>query len=137
MLSASQPKLRTRQRFPNIAGCDTSMTGERYRGPLGPTELAPTRALKPRRLAREKVAYQQRCAPLAWVGRYALALLGVGGRVGPVQRGASIDELLDRAVAAINRGDRVTATALAGQVLAVDRGNADATAEQIKALVAQ
>jgi hypothetical protein len=57
--------------------------------------------------------------------------------VGPVQRGASIDELLDRAVAAINRGDRVTATALAGQVLAVDRGNADATAEQIKALVAQ
>jgi hypothetical protein len=45
--------------------------------------------------------------------------------------------LLDRAVAAINRGDRVTATALAGQVLAVDRGNADATAMQIKALVAQ
>ena len=44
----------------------------------------------------------------------------------PVERGASIDELLDRAVAAINRGDRVTATALAGQVLAVDRGNADA-----------
>src|SRR6185312_5061575 len=30
--------------------------------------------------------------------------------------GASIDELLDRAVAAINRGDRATATALAGQV---------------------
>ena len=41
-------------------------------------------------------------------------------------RGASVDELLDRAVAAINRGDRVTATALAGQVLAVDRENADA-----------
>ena len=39
---------------------------------------------------------------------------------------ASIDELLDRAVAAINRGDRVTATALAGQVLAVDGENADA-----------
>jgi len=38
----------------------------------------------------------------------------------------SIDELLDRAVAAINRGDRVTATALAGQVLAVDQKNADA-----------
>ena len=44
----------------------------------------------------------------------------------PVQRGASVDELLDRAVAAINRGDRVAATALAGQVLAVDRGNVDA-----------
>ena len=52
--------------------------------------------------------------------------LRVGGRVGPVERGASIDELLDRAVAAINRGDRAAATALAGQVLAVDRDNADA-----------
>jgi len=41
-------------------------------------------------------------------------------------RGASVDELLDRAVAAINRGDRAAASALAGQVLAVDRGNADA-----------
>src|SRR6478735_1893898 len=51
---------------------------------------------------------------------------GVGGRVSPVERGASIDELLDRAVAAINRGDRAAATALAGQVLAVDRGNVDA-----------
>ena len=39
---------------------------------------------------------------------------------------ASIDDLLDRAVAAINRGDRAAATALAGQVLAVDRGNVDA-----------
>ena len=39
---------------------------------------------------------------------------------------ASIDQLLDRAVAAINRGDRVTATALAGQVLAVDSANAEA-----------
>jgi hypothetical protein len=78
-----EPKLRTRQRFPNIAGCDTSMSGERYRGPLGPTELAPTRALKPRRLAREKVAYQQRCAPLAWVGRYALALLEGRRACGP------------------------------------------------------
>jgi len=47
----------------------------------------------------------------------------VGGRVG---RGASIDDLLDRAVAAINSGDRAAATALAGQVLAVDRGNVDA-----------
>jgi class 3 adenylate cyclase/tetratricopeptide (TPR) repeat protein len=41
-------------------------------------------------------------------------------------RGASIDELLDRAVAAINRGDRACASALAGQVLAVDGSNADA-----------
>ena len=42
------------------------------------------------------------------------------------ERGASIDELLDRAVAAINRGDRVAASALAAQVLAVDVGNAEA-----------
>ena len=42
---------------------------------------------------------------------------------GPV---ASIYELLDRAVAAINRGDRVAASALADQVLAVDGGNAEA-----------
>ena len=40
--------------------------------------------------------------------------------------GASIDELLDRAVAAINRGDRAAATALAGQVLAADGANAEA-----------
>ena len=40
--------------------------------------------------------------------------------------GASIDELVDRAVSAINRGDSTTATALAGQVLAIDQGNADA-----------
>jgi serine/threonine protein kinase len=40
--------------------------------------------------------------------------------------GESIDELLDHAVSAINRGDHATATALAGQVLAVDDGNADA-----------
>lgn len=38
----------------------------------------------------------------------------------------TIDELLDRAVHAINRGDRATADALAGQVLAVDRSNLDA-----------
>jgi hypothetical protein len=43
-----------------------------------------------------------------------------------VGRVASIDELLDRAVAAINRGDRVAASALADQVLAVDGGNAEA-----------
>lgn len=40
--------------------------------------------------------------------------------------GASIDELLDRAVAAINRGDRATATAFAGQVLAADGANSEA-----------
>jgi len=58
----------------------------------------------------------------------AVCFGATGGRraCGPVERGASIDELLDRAVAAINRGDRVTATALAGQVLAVDQKNADA-----------
>jgi class 3 adenylate cyclase len=38
----------------------------------------------------------------------------------------TIDELLDRAVRAINSGDRATADALAGRVLAVDRANADA-----------
>lgn len=38
----------------------------------------------------------------------------------------SIDELLERAVEAINHGDRTTADALAGQVLAVDRSNSDA-----------
>jgi class 3 adenylate cyclase len=47
--------------------------------------------------------------------------------VSPVERGASIDDLLDRAVAAINRGDRAAATVLAGQVLSVDHDNVDAT----------
>ncbi len=42
------------------------------------------------------------------------------------QAHASIDELLDRAVRAINLGDRKTADALAGQVLAVDGRNPDA-----------
>ena len=42
------------------------------------------------------------------------------------ERGASIDELLDQAVLAINHGDRAAATALAGRVLAVDRGNTEA-----------
>ena len=42
------------------------------------------------------------------------------------QHPASIDELLDRAVQAINRGDRATADALAEQVLAVDSSNAEA-----------
>lgn len=39
---------------------------------------------------------------------------------------SAIDELLDRAVRAINSGDRATADALAGQVLAVDETNVDA-----------
>ena len=39
---------------------------------------------------------------------------------------ASIDELLDQAVVAINRGDRATATTLAGQVLAADGTNTEA-----------
>ena len=42
------------------------------------------------------------------------------------RRATSIDDLIDRAVAAINRGDRAAATTLAGQVLAVDGANADA-----------
>src|SRR6478752_6325128 len=64
---------------------------------------------------------------LAAARRYDfLARLRVGAAMGPVERGASIDELLDRAVAAINRGDRVTATALAGQVLSADERNAAA-----------
>jgi hypothetical protein len=35
--------------------------------------------------------------------------------VGPVDHGASIDELLDRAIAAINRGDRVSAATVTGR----------------------
>jgi len=46
--------------------------------------------------------------------------------VSPGESSASIDELLDRAVRAINAGDRATATTLAGQVLSVDRGNLEA-----------
>ncbi len=38
----------------------------------------------------------------------------------------TIDELLDRAFEAISRGERIIANALAGQVLALDHGNADA-----------
>jgi len=44
----------------------------------------------------------------------------------PGDSGASIDDLLERAVQAINAGDRATATTLAGQVLSVDRGNPEA-----------
>jgi class 3 adenylate cyclase/tetratricopeptide (TPR) repeat protein len=46
--------------------------------------------------------------------------------VSPGDSATSIDELLDRAVRAINEGDRATATTLAGQVLAVDRNNPEA-----------
>jgi class 3 adenylate cyclase/tetratricopeptide (TPR) repeat protein len=46
--------------------------------------------------------------------------------VSPGDGGASINELLDRAVLAINAGDRATATTLAAQVLSVDRGNPEA-----------
>jgi class 3 adenylate cyclase/tetratricopeptide (TPR) repeat protein len=41
-------------------------------------------------------------------------------------RPPTIDDLLDRAIAAVNRGDRSTASALAEQVLAVDGANQDA-----------
>jgi hypothetical protein len=41
-------------------------------------------------------------------------------------RHASIDDLLDRAVFALNSGDREAATALAGEVLAIDDTNTDA-----------
>ena len=44
----------------------------------------------------------------------------------PRRRQAAIDELLDRAVAAVNSGDREAARDLVGQVLAVDSTNADA-----------
>ena len=68
-----------------------------------------------------------------WPPRGETIFLVTDGRGIPAQRGsttselgASIDELVDRAVSAINRGDPATATALAGQVLAIDHGNADA-----------
>ena len=44
----------------------------------------------------------------------------------PGENSASIDELLDRAVRAINAGDRATATSLAGRVLSADHGNPEA-----------
>jgi class 3 adenylate cyclase/tetratricopeptide (TPR) repeat protein len=46
--------------------------------------------------------------------------------VSPGESGASIDELLDRAVRAINEGDHATATNLASRVLSVDRNNPEA-----------
>jgi len=46
--------------------------------------------------------------------------------VSPGESGASIDELLDRAVRAINEGDRATATTLASRVLSVDHNNPEA-----------
>ena len=45
---------------------------------------------------------------------------------GPASGGTSIDELLDQAVAAINRGDREAATTLVGHVLAADGANTEA-----------
>ena len=50
----------------------------------------------------------------------------LGDSVGPDTRRTSVDDLLDRAVAAINRGDQATAATLAEQVLTVDRENAEA-----------
>lgn len=44
----------------------------------------------------------------------------------PGESDISIDDLLDRAVRAINEGDRATATILAGQVLSVDHDNPEA-----------
>jgi class 3 adenylate cyclase len=74
--------------------------------------------------------YEVRYRPFAGIGCDDIAVND--GRVNSsrsdahVGDGISIDELLDQAVAAINRGDRISAKALAGEVLAVDRGNADA-----------
>ena len=45
---------------------------------------------------------------------------------GPASGGTSIDQLLDQAVAAINRGDREAATTLVGHVLAADGANTEA-----------
>jgi class 3 adenylate cyclase len=56
----------------------------------------------------------------------SLANPGQEEQVSPGESGSSIDEPLDRAVRALNEGDRATATTLAGQVLSVDRNNADA-----------
>ncbi len=44
----------------------------------------------------------------------------------PGRNRSAIDEMLDRAVRAINSGDRATADALAGRVLAFDHANVDA-----------
>ena len=47
---------------------------------------------------------------------------GMGpAREARLSAGSSIDDLLDQAVAAINRGDRVAASSLAQQVLAADK----------------
>jgi class 3 adenylate cyclase/tetratricopeptide (TPR) repeat protein len=59
--------------------------------------------------------------------RVPLAIsLGQEETVSPSDNTASINELLDRAVRAINDGDRATANTLAAQVLSVDRGNPEA-----------
>ena len=67
-------------------------------------------------------------------GGFAVTLLGQEGSGATGQSsgadltrtGDSIDDLLDRAVAAVNRGERAVASALADQVLAVDHRNAEA-----------
>ena len=46
--------------------------------------------------------------------------------MGAGELGAPIADLLDRAAAAVNRGDRAAAAALAGRVLAIDEHNAEA-----------
>jgi class 3 adenylate cyclase len=46
--------------------------------------------------------------------------------VSDLEPGRKIDELLDRAFAAISEGDHATASVLAEQVLSIDRGNSDA-----------
>ena len=66
--------------------------------------------------------------PAALTGEQAppLGFPGLPDLGDQVRTGASIDELLEHAVSAINRGDQETASALAGQVLAVDDRNSDA-----------
>jgi hypothetical protein len=54
-------------------------------------------------------------------GRQGVARSGDAGR----EPGTRIDALIDRAVSAIDHGDRVTAMTLAGQVLAIEQANAE------------
>ena len=55
-----------------------------------------------------------------------LGLTRMGGSVVADEREAPISDLLDRAAAAVNRGDRVAAADLAGRVLAIDEHNPEA-----------
>ena len=81
---------------------DLSFIGANYRGGVRPSER-----ISPRQ--RHSGSHSHHC-----------------GAVTDSQHPASIDELLDRAVQALNSGDRATADALAEQVLAVDSSNAEA-----------